>query len=86
MSDVQQQDFDMIHAKLSQWREDPGVEGFACILIARRPKKERGRDLSVAVNFHGLWNQLVMSKALKRASALVFNEMKKQDVEQRRAQ
>ena len=40
MSDVQQQDFDMIHAKLSQWREDPGVEGFACILIARRSKKE----------------------------------------------
>ncbi|MFQ9866937.1 MAG: hypothetical protein ACLRWP_07920 [Bilophila wadsworthia] len=39
MSDVQQQDFDMIHAKLSQWREDPGVEGFACILIARRSKK-----------------------------------------------
>ena len=47
MSDVQQQDFDMIHAKLSQWREDPGVEGFACILIARRPKEELGRHLNV---------------------------------------
>ena len=48
MSEVQQQDFDMIHAKLSQWREDPGVEGFACILIARRSKKELGRHLNVA--------------------------------------
>lgn len=86
MSDVQQQDFDMIHAKLSQWREDPGVEGFACILIARRPKGDRSGHLSVAVNFHGLWNQRAMSRALKRASALVFNEMKKQDAEQRRAQ
>lgn len=86
MSDVKQQDFDMIHAKLSKWREDPGVEGFACILIARKSKKELGRHLSVAVNFHGLWNQLAMSKALKRASTLVLNEMRKQDVEQRRAQ
>ena len=86
MSDVQQQDFDMIHAKLSQWREDPGVEGFACILIARRSKKGLGRYLNVAVNFHGLWSQRAMSKALKRASALVFNEMRKQDAEQRRAQ
>lgn len=86
MSDVRQQDFDMINAKLSKWRADFGVEGFACILIARRPKEELGRHLNVAVNFHGLWSQRAMSKALKRASALVFNEMRKQDAEQRRAQ
>lgn len=85
MSDVKQQDFDMIHAKLSQWREDPGVEGFACILIARRSKKELGRHLSVAANFHGLWSQRAMSRALEGASELIFNEMRKQDAEQRRA-
>ena len=67
MSDVQQQDFDMIHAKLSQWREDPGVEGFACILIARRTKEDRDKSLNVAVNFHGLWSQRAMSKAVKGA-------------------
>ncbi len=86
MSDVQQQDFDMIHAKLSQWREDPGVEGFACILIARRTKEDRDKSLNVAVNFHGLWSQRAMSRALKGASELIFNEMRKQDAEQRRAQ
>ena len=45
MSDVQQQDFDMIHAKLSQWREDPGVEGIGCMLIARRTEEDRDESL-----------------------------------------
>lgn len=79
MSDVKRPDFDMINAKLREWEEDSAVDGFACVLIARKSKKEPGGALSVAAHFHGLWSQRVMSRALKRASDLVFKEMKKQD-------
>lgn len=79
MSDVKRPDFDMINAKLREWEEDSAVDGFACVLIARKSQKKPWGGLSVAAHFHGLWSQRVMSRALKRASDLVFNEMEKQD-------
>lgn len=85
MSDVHQQDFDMINAKLTTWREDPKVEGFACILIARKPQNPL-REPCIAANFHGLWSREVMSEVLKRASGLILREIERQDAAQRKAQ